>query len=50
MGTGIIVWCLFLGTDSVPVKFDSEDIAKTLAELKVSNGDHFIVEDTNNSK
>ena len=41
---------LIVGTDSVPIKLGQDDATKTLAELKVVNGDHLVVEDTSNSK
>ena len=34
----------------MPVKLGKDDATKTLAELKIVNGNHFVVEDTNNSK
>ena len=34
----------------MPIKLEKDDATKTLAELKIVNGDHFVVEDASNSK
>ena len=34
----------------MPIKLGKEDATKTLAELKIVNGDHIVVEDLSNSK
>ena len=34
----------------MPIRLGKDDATKTLAELKIVNGDHIVVEDTRNSK